>query len=47
MICPDGDSELEPIGDTGETRLRPADRWECPDCGARWNHDASGLMTEA
>ena len=47
MPCPDCDAELEPIGPRGETQLRPAAAWSCPDCGARWTRDYSGLLTEA
>ncbi len=47
MICPDCDGNLEQVGEWTETRLRPADRWRCPDCGTRWVLDATGMLDEA
>ncbi|MBK5287202.1 MAG: hypothetical protein JJE46_01925 [Acidimicrobiia bacterium] len=45
MTCPDCDANLEQADEAWtETRLRPAGR--CPDCGTRWELDASGLLTE-
>lgn len=44
--CPDCDSGLERVGEWTESRLLPADRWRCPDCGARWVLDASGMLAE-
>ena len=37
----------EQVGAWSETRLRPPERWQCPDCGTRWSLDYSGLLTES
>ncbi len=47
MTCPDCDGNLEQVGEWTESRLRPADRWRCPDCGTRWLRDATGMLGEA
>lgn len=46
MQCPDCDGELE-ADDQHHDHLSPAGaRYRCPDCGARWERDASGLLVE-
>lgn len=44
--CPYCDAELDQDEPWGETHLRPAEHWQCPDCGTRWFRDYSGQLNE-